>query len=34
VLPIMSVLEFILLDTHFCLSYEKINYCEIQNSII
>jgi len=33
----ISVLEFILLDifiTYFCLSYEKLNYCKIQNSII
>jgi len=33
-LPITSVLRFILSDAHFCLSYEKINYCKIQNSII
>jgi len=33
-LPSMSVLGFILSDVHFCLSYEKVNYCEIQNSII
>jgi len=30
----MSFLEFILSDAHFCLSYEKVNYYKIQNSII
>jgi len=29
-LYIMSVLEF----CHFCLSYEKVNYCKIRKSII
>jgi len=26
---LMSVLEFILSDAHFCLSYGKFNYCKI-----
>jgi len=30
----MSVLKFILLNAHFCLSYKKINYCKIQNGIV
>jgi len=35
-LPIVSVLEFILSDAHliFYLSYEKVNYCKIRNNII
>jgi len=33
-LPTMLILEFILSDAYFCLSYKKINYCKIQNSII
>jgi len=33
-LSLMSVLGFILLDVYFCLSYEKVNYCNIRNSII
>jgi len=32
-LPTMPVLELILSDAcHFCLSYEKVNYCKIWNS--
>ena len=30
----MSVLELILSDAHFCLPYEKFNYCKIRNDII
>jgi len=33
-LPAMSVLRFTLSNAHFCLSYEKVNYCKIQNGII
>jgi len=36
ILSIVSVLEpkTILSDVYFCLSYQKINYCKITNSII
>jgi len=30
----MLVLGFVSLDAHFCLFYEKVNYCKIWDSII
>jgi len=33
-MALLSTMSDILSDTHFCLSYKKVNYCKIQNSII